>query len=226
MSFSIEPLDAGVSIKMKAYRALKSAITRMDIYSRHGEIRLDERQLCERLGVSRTPVREALALLEQEGLVRSSARRGVFVVRKTKAEIVEMIVCWAALEGMAARLVAERASEQHIQALWDLFRELAESDQEGHRDEYSDANIAFHQAIIRASGSAMIADLTENLFMHVRAIRSLAIRQEERAARSLVEHRQILEALQDRDPELAERLVRDHTLGLATHVEKHCDFLD
>jgi len=93
-------------------------------------------------------------------------------------------------------------------------------------DEYSDANIAFHQAIITMSGCALIHDMTENLFLHVRAIRRVTISQDNRAARSIVDHMKIIEALEKRDTELAERLVRQHTLDLAAHVEKHCNFLD
>ena len=92
--------------------------------------------------------------------------------------------------------------------------------------EYSDANIAFHQAIIRMSGCALLAEMTENLFIHMRAIRKITIHQENRAARSITDHFRIIEALEHRDPELAERLAREHTLGLAAHVEQHGDFLD
>src|SRR3546814_7516604 len=101
----------------------------MDSYGHHGEVRLDERQLSQDLGVSRTPIREAISLLEQEGFVRSVPRRGIFVVRKTKAEIIEMIYIWAALESMAARLATERASddslarsEEHTSELQSLMR--------------------------------------------------------------------------------------------------------
>jgi len=92
--------------------------------------------------------------------------------------------------------------------------------------EYSDANIAFHQAIIKMSGCTLLAEMTENLFIHMRAIRKITIHQENRAARSIVDHMRIIEALERRDPELAERLAREHTLGLAAHVEQHGDFLD
>ena len=92
--------------------------------------------------------------------------------------------------------------------------------------EYSDANIAFHQAIIKMSGCALLAEMTENLFIHMRAIRKITIHQDNRAARSVVDHMRIIEALERRDPELAERLAREHTLGLAAHVEQHGDFLD
>ena len=105
----------------KVYDALKQAITAMDIYEGSEEPRLDERQLSEQLGVSRTPVREALFRLEQEGFVRIVPRRGVFVARKTKLEILEMITVWAALESMAARLITEHASDEEISSLRALF---------------------------------------------------------------------------------------------------------
>jgi len=219
-------LDTETTFRKEAYAALKRAITAMDIYDHADEIRLDERRLSEGLGVSRTPIREAMTVLEQEGFVRTRPRRGIFVVRKTKREILEMITVMAALEGMAARLAAEHATNAEIaelRRLMDAFR----SGNEGERiDEYSDANIAFHQAIIRMSGCALLAEMTENLFIHMRAIRKITIHQENRAARSILDHMQIIEALEQRDPELAERQAREHTLGLAAHVEQHGDFLD
>jgi DNA-binding GntR family transcriptional regulator len=92
--------------------------------------------------------------------------------------------------------------------------------------EYSDANIAFHQAIIKMSGCALLGEMTENLFIHMRAIRKITIHQENRAARSITDHMRIIEALERHDAKLAERLAREHTLGLAAHVEQHGDFLD
>jgi DNA-binding GntR family transcriptional regulator len=76
------------------------------------------------------------------------------------------------------------------------------------------------------SGCALLAEMTENLFIHMRAIRKITIHQENRAARSITDHFRIIEALERPDPELAERLAREHTLGLAAHVEQHGDFLD
>ena len=80
--------------------------------------------------------------------------------------------------------------------------------------------------IIRLGGSQLIADTTRNLFIHVRAIRKVTIAQDNRAARSIIDHLNIIEALERRDTELTERLTRQHTLDLATHVERYCDFLD
>ena len=108
----VQPLDLTFSLKDRIYEALKETIASMNIYEGTGEPRLDERQLSEDLGVSRTPVREAIARLEQEGLVRIVPRRGVFVARKTKKEILEMITVWAALESMAARLITQNATDE------------------------------------------------------------------------------------------------------------------
>jgi DNA-binding GntR family transcriptional regulator len=222
----VKPLDTSTSFRNQAYQAIKEAITAANIYAHPNEIRLDERQLSQALGVSRTPIREAMTLLEQEGFLRTLPRRGVFIIRKTRREIVEMVHVWAALESMAARLATQRASDREIGRLRAMMAEFQVARPDEHMDEYSDANIAFHQAIIAMSGCDLIADITKNLFLHVRAIRKVTISQDNRASRSIVDHMRIIEALESRNTELAESLVRRHTLDLAAHVEKHCDFLE
>jgi DNA-binding GntR family transcriptional regulator len=226
LTLPLAPIGLGLSLRDRAYAALKQAIVDADVYAHREEPRLDERQLSESLGVSRTPIREAMTLLEQEGFLRTEPRRGIFVVRKTKQEIIEMIQIWAALESMAARLATLNATDAQIGALRHMFDEFRESTPAAHIDEYSDANIAIHQAIIALSGSRLIGKTIENLFIHVRAIRRLTIAQSDRAARSIIDHMRIIEALERRDTELAERLTRQHSLDLAAHVHKYCDFLD
>ena len=223
---AIKRLDTRTSFRSQAYVALKEAIAAMDIYDQAEEIRLDERHLSQELGVSRTPIREAMTVLEQEGFVRTRPRRGIFVVRKTKREIVEMITVWAALESMAARLATLHGSDADIAALRHLMDAFRSGPEAERLEEYSDANIAFHQAIIRLSGCALLAEMTQNLFIHMRAIRKITIHQDNRAARSIPDHMRIIEALEARDTERAESLVRRHTLDLAAHVERHGDFLE
>ena len=222
----LSPIGASASLRDQAYVALKQMITEADIYAHPEEIRLDEKQLSAALGVSRTPIREAMTLLEQEGFLRTEPRRGIFLVRKTKKQIIEMIEIWAALESMAARLATLNASDADIAALRRMFDEFRTSTPAEHLEEYSDANIAFHQAIIRLAGSGLMERMIDNLFIHVRAIRKMTISQSDRAARSIVDHMRIIEALERRDTDAAERLVRQHSLDLAAHVDKHCDFLD
>jgi DNA-binding GntR family transcriptional regulator len=220
----IQPLDTGTGLRKQACAAIKHAIMAMDLYSQPDEIWLDERQLSEDLGVSRTPIREALSVLEQEGFVRSIPRRGVVVVRKTKREIVEMIVVWAAIESMAARLAASRAAPDDIAAL-KAHIDAFQDDPDAHIGDYSDANMAFHRAIIRLSGVALMTTVADSLFIHMRAVRAVTMTQDNRARRSVADHRAIIAALESRDAALAERLTREHTMGLAAHVEAHGDFL-
>ena len=222
---ALAPLNS-MSLRDQAYALLKEAITNTDIYNQRQPLRLDERELMQALGVSRTPIREALSILEQEGFVRTLPRRGIFIVRKSKREIIEMIQMWAALESMSARLATLRAPDAEIAKLRHLFDEFQNSPPAEHLDEYSDANIAFHQMIIRLGGSRLIEEATRNMFVHVRAIRRATISQNNRAARSIIDHLKIIEALERRDTELAERLTRQHTLDLAAHVDRHGDFLD
>jgi len=220
-----EPITLSIGLRKQACDAIKRAITEMNIYGHPLEIRLDERQLSQDLGMSRTPVREALSVLEQEGFVRSVPRRGLIVVRKSKREVVEMITVWAALESMAARLAAPlvtAAELEELHALVDVFQE----DPSEQISEYSRANMEFHKAIIRMGGVELMTSLTDNLFIHMRAVRAVTMTQDNRAQRSIADHRNIIAALERRDADLASRLVREHTMGLAAHVEQHGDFLD
>src|SRR3984885_15178944 len=158
---SLSPLNP-TSLRDQAYALLKNAIAETDIYDPAQELRLDERQLTAALGVSRTPIREALSLLEQEGFIRTEPRGGIYIVRKAKREIIELIQMWAALESMAARLATLRATATEIAAVRRVFDQFQHTPPSEHLDEYSDANIAFHTAIIALCGSHTIVNETRN----------------------------------------------------------------
>ena len=222
----VAPIDSRETFKDKAYVALRNVIVSSDIYRSRSDIRLDERQLAQEFGVSRTPVREAMAQLEREGFVRSVPRRGVYVVRKTKHEVIQMITAWAALESMAARLITQHATDADIAGLRRMFATFEGDRLHAKLDEYSEVNINFHQTIIELSGNDVLMQLAENLFTHMRMIRRETIGEEDRADRSIHDHMNIIQALEARDTERAEDLVRQHALGLADHVAKHVDYLD
>ena len=223
---ALQPIDVTPSFKHKAYAALKNAIVAMDIYRSREDIRLDERKLAQDFGISRTPVREAMAQLESEGFVRLVPRRGIYVVRKTKREVIEMINAWAALESMAARLVTQNATSEQIAALRKMFTTFEGDQVRAHLDEYSEVNIEFHQTIIKLSGNRVLIEMAENLFTHMRMIRRKTIVEKDRVDRSIRDHIKIIEALESRATDRAEVLVRDHALGLAEHVSKFADYLD
>ncbi|MBB3770908.1 MULTISPECIES: GntR family transcriptional regulator [Ancylobacter] len=225
---SVAPLEDTSTFKNRAYSALKEVIVSLNIYDQPHEVRLDERQLAQSLGVSRTPVREAMAQLEREGFVHSVPRRGIYVVRKTKREVIEMIQVWAALESLAARLITQQASDDEIARLRHMFASFEEDQHTPHArlDEYSEVNIQFHQTIIAMGGNGILVNLAENLFTHMRMIRRKTIGEEDRADRSIQDHLAIIQALEARDAELAETLVRNHALGLAEHVARFADYLE
>jgi DNA-binding GntR family transcriptional regulator len=222
----IVPLAQAKGLKIQVYEALRELIGHMDIYGSKQPIRLDERALGDQLGVSRTPVREAISRLEQEGIVENIARRGAFVVRKNKEEILDIVDVWAALESMAARLATSRASDEEIAQLRKNFSTFDGDEARAHIDEYSDTNIEFHQTIIRLGHSELITQMADQLFFHMRAIRASTIKDRDRVAQSVMDHSRIIEAIEERDAYHAEQLVRDHALELAKHIERYVDFLD
>ena len=222
----LQAIDAGLSMTDLAYQALKQAIMATNIYDSAEDLRLDERRLADDLGVSRTPIREAIVRLELEGLVRTVPRRGTFVVRKSKKEVLEIITVWAALESMAARLITLHARDEEIASLRKFFATFQNGRLEAHLDEYSEANIQFHQRIIEMSGCELLRKTADTLLIHMGAIRRRTISDEARVTRSIIDHMHIIEALEQRETELAERLVRQHALDLAAHVAANVHYLD
>lgn len=215
---TLKPVDANFSLGDHIYGVLREAILGMDVYDPATDLRLDERALAEQLGISRTPIREALVRLEQDGFVEVLARKGVFVLRKSLDEIAEMITVWAALESMAARLVTERATDEEIASLRKMGKRFSTKKASAHIEEYSEANIEFHQRILELSRCSMLKSIADGLFLHMRAVRRHAMPEKDRTERSVVDHMHIIEAIEARDASLAERLVREHTLRLHDHV--------
>ncbi len=217
-TLKLEPIDSAFSLKEHIYGVLKRSIMDLDIYDPETNLRLDERGLADQLGISRTPIREAIMRLEQEGFVSIRPRRGVFINRKSSAEILEMIVVWAALESMAARLACERASDAEIAELREIGTRYTTEKARAKINEYSEANIEFHLCILRLSKCRMLEENAERLFMHLKAVRRRATADRARAGRSVVDHTEIIEAIEAREADLASRLVREHTMRLHDYI--------
>jgi DNA-binding GntR family transcriptional regulator len=217
---------AETTLTSRAYDVLRQAIADMPIYDgTDHDFRLDERALAEGLGISRTPVREALLRLESEGVVRAVPRRGIYVIKKTKAEIIEVILASAALEAMAARLAAERATNEEIADLISRFSQFRGERPTVPLNEYSELNLDFHQRIVELAHSELFSEHIARLQIHMRAIRQRAIGDDERMAHSVVDHAHILEALEARDADVIEAQVRQHAFDLAEHVRLHVSHL-
>ena len=220
ISSRLSPVNANFSLKAHIYDVLRAAIMDMDIYSEDVDLRLDERQLAEQLGISRTPIREALAKLEQEGFVEIQPRKGVYVKPKTLEEVLEMVVVWAALESMAARLVTQVATDEEIASLRVLGVMESKDPKRADIAEYSEANIRFHQRILELSRCALLKDTADGLLQHMYAVRRRAMREDDRVSRSVVDHMAIIVAIEQREGDVAAKLVRDHTMKLHDHIRK------
>lgn len=219
-SMKLRAIKENFTLKDHVYERLREAIIDMNIYDDDAELRLDERSLAEQLAISRTPLREALARLEQEGFIAIKPRKGVFVLRKTLEEILEMIVAWAALESMAASLAAVKATDEQIAALRKHAMRNSASSTRADLSEYSEANIEFHQMILEMSGCKLLSTMADGLFVHMYAVRRRALEEDDRATRSVADHLAIIEALEIRDPDLASRMVREHSMRLHAHVRR------
>ena len=223
---SLRPVEANTTLKDHTHRALRKAILDVDIYDRNTNLKLDERQLADGLGVSRTPLREALVRLEQEGLVEIRARKGVYMKRRGRDEVVEMITVWAALESMAARLACERASVKEIGCLRGIGERYTLEKAKAKLSEYSEANIEFHRMIVSLSRCRTLERYAQDLFDQLEPVRRSAMRDSSRTDRSVVDHSNIIEAISTRNADRAGDLVRDHTLRLGEYIRRSWHFLE
>jgi DNA-binding GntR family transcriptional regulator len=127
---------------------------------------------------------------------------------------------------MAARLITQRANDAEIASLRAIFSDFTGGGVVARIDEYSERNIEFHQKILELSRCALLRETADGLFLHMRGIRTRTIVDDDRAKRSIVDHMHIIEAIEARDTDLAEALVREHALNLAEHVKEHVGYLD
>ncbi|ABO51474.1 transcriptional regulator, GntR family [Desulforamulus reducens MI-1] len=207
--FGLAPIEAvpHPQIRDKVYQQLRQAI--LDGHIKPGE-RLVERKLANLLGVSRTPVREALRMLELEGLVAHLPRVGVVVAQVSDMEVLEIYRIRAVLEGLAARMAAEKIKpgqlEQLINALEQLDGFVTGDDLESLEKAHEEFNDLLYRAADSQRLYAMITTLVEHINRYAKVGYGLPGRIEE-ANR---EHRQLVEAIKLGDGSLAERLAREH----------------
>ena len=170
---------------------------------------LTELGLTEDLGVSRTPVREAVQRLEQEQLVKNLPK-GIMVLGVTDRDIQEIYTIRLRIEGLAAARAAESGDEDGIRALHEALtmQEYFVSKRDAHHIKSQDS--IFHEVVYEMSGSGILQATLLPLHRKVQKYRQLSVQSDERAANSLKEHRQIYEAICDGDAQLAEQLMTEH----------------
>lgn len=190
-----------------AYRRIRAAIQSGQL--KPGE-RLREMELAESIGLSRTPVREALARLESEGLVAHDASRGIMVAELDYSMVTELYYMREVLEGTAARLTAQHASEVEISILEDLCGQYEAATQEGDQHALAASNRRFHETLYRCSHNRYLVNMLTVLHDALSLLGGTTLRSGERAAETLQEHQAVVDAVKARDSDAAERALRNH----------------
>ncbi len=195
-----------VSLADQVYQVLE-----MDILSgkyARGEI-FTENKLCEILGVSRTPIREALRRLEQENLIKDSGK-GSVVLGITEKDLEDIFTIRRQIEGLAAKMAAENATTTQIAELKDAL-ELQEFYLSKHNsEEIKSMDNRFHETLYAISGSVTFYNILLSLHKKIQKYRSASIRLNSRAQESVEEHRRIYEAVEKQDGESAMRFALEH----------------
>ncbi len=215
MSTRLAPVDPAYlkGLREHVHEHLRRAIVHGEIPS--GTI-LNERQVAEQLGVSTTPLKEALRRLEGEGFVVTEPRRGIRVTFDA-AQAEEMALARAALEGMIARMAAQRIDAAATARLRTIVGQMAEATAAGATDRLILLNESFHDAIHDASGCRYLQRILIGQRVYVHTARQLILGDPDERKRALAEHTAIFEALAAGDPDAAERAMRDHVVRSGRH---------
>lgn len=182
--------------------------------------RVPERVLCERFGISRTPLREALKVLASEGLVELLPNRGAVVAPLTAVELDEIVEVMVALEGLAGSLAASRMTDAAIAEVKALHYEMLACHARADLHLYFKLNQAIHLAIIEGAGNATLAQTYGALNGRIRRFRYMANLSGERWDHAVAEHDLILDALVKRDSALLSRLLADHLRNKYQHLKQ------
>lgn len=204
---SLRVARASVTLRQQVLDILRNAI--LEFRFKPGD-RLIEREICELTGVSRTSVREALRHLESEGLVRNLPNKGPIVATVTTEEALQIYEVRRALEGLAGRLFAERATDQQVKALEAALGKLGEAFSGMDRREIVAETNRLYEVMLEGCGNAVIRDLIRSLNARVVFLRATSMSQPGRAPGSLVEMQRIVAAIVRRDPAAAEAACKDH----------------
>lgn len=181
---------------------------------------LKESTIGHELGVSRTPVREALRQLELEGLVKIIPNKGAQVVSLSVKDIKDIYAIRSHLEGLCARWACENISTEQIEKLEEIvyLSEFRASKQ--HYEQMLELDTKFHEIIYEASQSKMLRHLLKDFHHYVQRVRRVTLSSTERADKCNLEHKAILEAMKEHNPDKAEELAHQHILLTVENIQK------
>lgn len=179
---------------------------------------LKENTIGAELGVSRTPVREALRQLELEGLVNIIPNKGAYVTGISEKDIHDIYVIRSYLEGLCAKWACEHITEQQIEELEEVIYLSDFHMRKEHFDQIVELDNKFHELIYAASGSKILQHVLSDFHHYVQRIRKITLSRVERASKSNEEHQAILDAIKKRDGELAEKLAHEHIIQTIQNI--------
>lgn len=216
MTQSLTPLVTAISLEKLAYDSLKEAI--LEFRLKPGD-NLVENDLARQLGISKTPVRDALLRLEKEGFILKIPYKGYHVTPITRESIIHMFEIRAVLEGLAARLAALNMTGEDIHLAAELLKKHAQIIAAGEIKQASEVNRQFHDFIIQSSRNGHLGSILNNLDDHIQRYRILSNYQIGRLEKSVDEHQAILTALQMHQPDAAENAARAHIVSVMGDLE-------
>jgi DNA-binding GntR family transcriptional regulator len=184
---------------------------------------LRERSLAEELKISRTPIREALFILQGEGLVDLAPNRGATVRNITARDIAEIYTLRAVLEGHAARTAAESLTDRHLEHLEDMYSRQSRLGTRASAREQAQADLAFHNGITAATGIELLQTIMRQVLAVTVSYRSHYLYPPKQSTMAIQQHRGILDALIERDPDRAEVLMREHVTWSSQLAMEHFD---
>ncbi len=205
--YSIDAYKNEISKKAFAYEEIKRKIINNEL--KPGQV-LNERDLCDMLNVSRTPVREALLKLSNDGLVNIMQNRGALVSNITYEMITEIYDVRWALESLAARLFCEYALDEEIKKLGDTLENLKHSKESGDIEEFVKEDRKFHNIIIEGARNKKLISIMEGINSQVERITNLTKKDEKRSETTLIHHENLFSQIQQRNKEEAEKFMKYH----------------
>ncbi len=179
-----------------------------------------EAKLAEELGVSRTPVREALKQLELDGLIENIPNRGVMVKGITKQDIQDIYTIRMAIEGIAAKWAIERMDDEDIEKLKEIFELMEFYTFKNDVDKVAELNTAFHEAIYNATKSRYLEHVLKDFQYFMKTTRYKSLKTEGRLQLTLEEHRKVLEAFIKRDSDEAVTVLLKHLNNSKNNAER------
>jgi DNA-binding GntR family transcriptional regulator len=200
-------LDNYKPLREIVFESLREAIINGNLEP--GE-RMMEIQLADEMGVSRTPVREAIRKLELEGFVVMIPRKGAYVAGISLKDIADVFEIRAALESLAAALAAERITEEELESLECSLVKVAECTEADDLEALITVDTDFHDILYKASRNERLVQIVSNLREQIQRFRMTSLSQPGRMKDAMEEHRKLVEALSERNIELARTLAREH----------------